>query len=411
MPPAPHEHVVKGVLMVLDPSVPALTSDGLPIPTREELVARAAAMVPTLRERSAECEQLGRIPDATIDDFKRSGLLRIASPPAYGGYGYTVAEISEVTMEIGRGCASTAWMAGQWPGHQFMVGYFGKEAQDEYFATGYDTMSSTASAQVRLDVAEEAGGLRVSGHLKMLSGCDAAEWILLIIPPYGMHLVPRSDFRVEHDWHVSGLGGTGSKSVIMDDIFIPSYRSVSTEALTNGSSYGALHYDDPYYKVPMGNSLNTLLLASTIGAARGLVELFDERVRVRIDTHTGDPAYTRPGTQLRFGEASAAVDAAILIERQILADLAAWGRAGGAPSREARARVRRDIGYATRLCVTAGDLLLESGDASGHYSHQLVQRFGRDLHMAGLQASLTFDEPAMSYSQLRWGLEPQSRLT
>jgi hypothetical protein len=73
-----------------------------------------------------------------------------------------------------------------------------------------------------------------------------------------------------------------------------------------------------------------------------------------------------------------------------------------------RARIRRDVVYAVKLCIQAADRLLESGDSSGMADSQLIQRWGRDIHMGGLQFMATWDEPAMAYSQLRWGLEPQA---
>ena len=61
------------------------------------------------------------------------------------------------------------------------------------------------------------GGIRASAHMRFSSGCDYAEWILLMAPPV-MCLVPKADFRVEDDWYVMGLRGTGSKSVVIEEI-------------------------------------------------------------------------------------------------------------------------------------------------------------------------------------------------
>jgi alkylation response protein AidB-like acyl-CoA dehydrogenase len=383
-------------------------ADEAELPTREEMLERARGLVPVLRERSAHCEELRRIPPETVDDFISTGLLRMAQPVRFGGYGLGIDAVCDVAMEIGRGCPSTAWMAGQWPGHNFMVGYFGEEAQQEYFAASPNTMSSTSSAVVRLDAEPVDGGLKVSGQLKFSSGVDAAEWILLVIP-FGMSLVPKSDFRIEDDWFVTGLRGTGSKGVVLDDVFIPAYRTVVLESLRDGTSAGAKIYpDNPFYRVPMNITLNSLLVASTIGMARGLIEIFDERVRTRVDGHTFQPAFQRPGTQLRFAEATAEVDAAILLLRSNLEDLVEWGSGDEPIPLSERARIRRNVAYATKLCVNAADRLLESGDASGMYDSQALQRWGRDIHMAGLQYVLTWDEPALAYSRIRWGLEPEA---
>jgi alkylation response protein AidB-like acyl-CoA dehydrogenase len=247
--------------------------------------------------------------------------------------------------------------------------------------------------------------------MRFSSGCDAASWILLLAPTHQC-LVPKPDFRVEDDWYVSGLRGTGSKSIIIEDAFVPAHRMIPMERLATAQSPGrALYPDYPYYQVPFGLVLNTMLLSPTIGMAWGLLDLFTERALNRVDGHTGDKAYLRPGTQLRFGEASAKVECAALLLRRTLQSYEEWAASGELMPLSGRAWSRRNICYSAKLCVEAADLLLESGDASGQYDHQLVQRWGRDIHMAGLQMGLTWDEPAMSYSQVQWGLEPTSRFT
>jgi alkylation response protein AidB-like acyl-CoA dehydrogenase len=382
-------------------------------PTEDDLVAAAAALIPTLRERSAHCEELRRIPPETIADLTAMGLQRIAHPARFGGMEHGIGTVTRVAMEIGRGCPSTAWMAGQWPGHNFMVGYFKEEAQQEYFGgpNGPDTLSSTCSAIARLDMAPEGDGLRVQAHMRFSSGCDAAEWLLFIAPTH-LCLVPRSDFRIEDDWFVMGLRGTGSKSVIVEDAFVPEHRTVSMEALAKGRGYGReLYPENPYYGAPITMTLNTMLLSPTIGMARGIVDLFSERALERVDLHTGEPAFQRPGAQMRFAESSAEVDAAMLVQRRVLDDLEEWGARDDEMPMEVRTRLRRDVAFAARLCLSAADRLLEQGDASGMYDSKLLQRWGRDIHMAGLQAALTWDEPALSYSRVQWGMEPASRFS
>ena len=55
-------------------------------PTPEELIRRAKAIVPTLRERAASAERERKVPQATIDDLHAEGLWRILRPRRYGGY-------------------------------------------------------------------------------------------------------------------------------------------------------------------------------------------------------------------------------------------------------------------------------------------------------------------------------------
>src|SRR3546814_9095731 len=77
-----------------------------------------------------------------------------------------------------------------------------------------------ATGSVSRDVSVEAveGGFRISGRWSFCSGIDHAGWALLRASPTGdqrqtYFLFPRSDFRIDDDWFVSGMSGTGSKKI------------------------------------------------------------------------------------------------------------------------------------------------------------------------------------------------------
>ena len=61
-----------------------LERDLIAIPTSEELVARAAAMVPQLRARADEIEKARKVPSDVIEMFKEAGFFRILQPKQIG---------------------------------------------------------------------------------------------------------------------------------------------------------------------------------------------------------------------------------------------------------------------------------------------------------------------------------------
>lgn len=375
------------------------------IPTPEELVARATAMIPTLRERGAKSEEIRQVPTETLEDFKQAGFLRMAVPKRFGGYNHGIDTVTRVTVQVGRGCGSASWMAGQWAGHNFMVSLYPLEAQEEYFSSGPDTVSSTASAIAKLDMQPENGGWRIRDtHLRFSSGCDHAEWIQ-IMGQHGIGLIEKSAFEILDDWKVSGLRGTGSKSVIIKDTFIPPYRFLPFETTREGKAPGAQINDNPYQRAPLVMALNQLLLASAIGMAKGVVDLFEQRVGKRMDLHTGKPASEGAGAQLRFAESSAEVDAAEMFLERNCRTLAEWGAAGHITDTLERVTMRRNTTYACKLAVQAALRLGTQGDASGMFDVNPIGRLLRDIQMAALQASLTWDEPAQAYARVRWGVE------
>ena len=77
-----------------------------------------------------------------------------------------------------------------------------------------------AKGQIAVDNSEAAGATIRSPQIR---------WVL----------VPKSDCRVIDDWHVLGLRGSGSKSVVISDaVFVPEYRTVLYDDLVAGRALG-----------------------------------------------------------------------------------------------------------------------------------------------------------------------------
>ena len=99
--------------------------------TREEMVQRASALVPRLRERAERTEQLRRLPDETVADLVDAGLMRIVTPDRFGGLGLDFDAKLEVALELGRGCGSTAWCYSILTTHNWWIGHFPRQGQEE----------------------------------------------------------------------------------------------------------------------------------------------------------------------------------------------------------------------------------------------------------------------------------------
>src|SRR6266545_4896559 len=156
----------------------ATRTQSMPAVSREDLLHQAAGLVPKLRARASETERLRQIVPETVADLKHSALLRIATPERFGGNGHEIDLMFNVAMELGRGCGSTGWCYSVWDIHNWMVGHWPLPAQEDYFATGPDTLSSSSFAPAgKLEPVE--GGFRLSGQWEFSSGSDAATWALL----------------------------------------------------------------------------------------------------------------------------------------------------------------------------------------------------------------------------------------
>ena len=198
--------------------------------------------------------------------------------------------------------------------------------------------------------------------------------------------------------------------MVIEDVFVPAHRIVTHEALALGTHPGSKLYDSPWYKVknPSIMILNHFILAPVIGMARGVLDVFDER-STRLDSQTFLPARERPGPQLRYAEASAEIDAAEMFLRHNLATVRESGERGEI-TLEQRAEIRRNIVYASKLALQATNRLVDGMDSSALYDKNALHRQALDVRAGSLQFVLHWEETAIQYSRVHWGMEPHTML-
>ena len=376
--------------------------------SREELLGRASALVPALKERAARAEQLRRIPPETVNDIVATGLLRVGNPDRFGGVGLDFDAILDVAAELGRGCGSTAWCYSVWTVHNWAVGLWPEQGQEEYFAESPDTFSSTSFNPARSKVEATAGGYRLSGRWDFSSGCDEASWAMLAgAGPNGVLwlLVPKGEFTIDDNWFVSGLRGTGSKEIVVDDVFIPAHRTAEHKLMLEGRSGGWEIHHRASYRVPLNSPLGYTLSAPIVGMAQGAVEAFTEQLSDRTLV-TGTRMAETVGCQLRLAEASALVDATRLMMQRDGREMLERAERGAAASLLDRARYKRDQAFVARSCVQAIDQLFEASGGNALYESNPLQRFQRDAHAASHHFAVRWDFMAEQYGRIALGLDP-----
>ncbi|HEY7465066.1 MAG TPA: acyl-CoA dehydrogenase family protein [Dehalococcoidia bacterium] len=381
------------------------------MPSREEILSRASALIPTLNERAAKAEELRRIPDQTIRDLKDAGLLRLGTPKRFGGYGHDIDLLFDVVMELGRGCGSTAWCYSVWLVHNWMVGHWPERFQEEYYASGPDTLSSSGFMPTgKMEPVD--GGFLLSGRWDFSSGSDAATWALLGAmtrdgPVFTM--LPRSDYEILDTWFAAGLKGTGSKDIQVSDAFVPDHRVVSLQDLAvpprdgNGpvpiapaTRAWELHAQ-PSYRLPMMNIVSFAVSIPIVGMAQGAVDSFTEGLRGKTGPgRTADSVVV----QMRLAEAAAEVDAARVLSLHNLRELLARAARGDILSAQEQVRYQRDRIFAARLCLQALTRLFDTAGAHSVYASETVQRFFRDAHVAAHHTSLNWDAVREQYGRL-----------
>jgi 3-hydroxy-9,10-secoandrosta-1,3,5(10)-triene-9,17-dione monooxygenase len=202
-------------------------------PAPADIIARARAMIPALAARSLDGRRARRIPDETIANMQAAGLFRVLQPKRWGGYEMDLNTFYEVQLALAEGDMSTAWIYGVSGVHPWFMALLDDRAAQDVWGKGSSTLICSSLMPAGKAVTAE-GGFRLSGRWKYASCCDHCDWALLgaMVAPDGggapagrVFLLPRTSYQSVDTWQVSGLQGTGSWDVIVDDVLVPSYRS------------------------------------------------------------------------------------------------------------------------------------------------------------------------------------------
>ena len=145
----------------------------------DDLVARAAALKPVLRERQRETERSRRVSDDTVAQIREAGLYKVIQPARYGGFEHDLWTFARCTAEIGAGCGSTAWIYATAAQHQWQIGMYDDRAQAEVWGDTPEAISASSYSPGGTAV-EVDGGYRISGKWLYCSGVLNADWMILL---------------------------------------------------------------------------------------------------------------------------------------------------------------------------------------------------------------------------------------
>ena len=370
------------------------------------MLGRASELVPVLKQRAAATEGLRRVPEETVADFLASGLYRIGVPRRFSGIDLTYSVVLDVAAELGRGCPSSAWCYGLWAAHAWLVGYWPLQAQEDVFGDNPDALCSSSLNFGKSTCPRVEGGYRLSGRWEFSSGCDSASWVILGAPGIGERswvLVPREDFDIDDTWFVSGLRGSGSKDIVVNDAFIPHHRVMDVTTAGDSDLTGWDLHQQPRYRVPIPVLLGWDLVAPMVGIAQGMVDEFAARLE-----GTSGPGRTAdsPAIHMRLSQASAETDAARVMMNGDIHEILRKGEDGETFTTLERARFRRDKAFITQLCLQAVNRLFDLSGGHALFDSEPLQRFHRDAQAVAHRDGLIMELGGQNYGRVLLGLPP-----
>lgn len=377
-------------------------------PTREELVKRARALAPTLRERAPAAEQERGVHAETMADIVASGINKVLIPRRFGGYELGFATLNEICVELSKGCTSTSWLSSFLNSHGWVVAHFPVQAQEDVWAEGPDVNIGGIFAPMGT-VTEVDGGYRMSGRWPWSSGVSHNSWTILgsfiegqTPPKLHLFLLGPGDFAWEDSWHNAGLTASGSHDTVVDNAFIPSHRVIPFEWVREGLGSGVEFHESTLYRAPLATGFGNNAAHIGLGAVEGAYEHLRESLKTRASSVSGAGLAQHPVIQAGLAETAAQIDVA----RMLLARTEQHVEHPEALDLDLRARCRRDNVYAVKILIEAIDRVQQLAGARGMYTSNPIQRSWRDLHAIGTHVNFNFQAASEFFGRLELGLEP-----
>jgi alkylation response protein AidB-like acyl-CoA dehydrogenase len=371
-----------------------------------DLVARAATLTPLLAEHATRTEAERQVVPEVMEAMEAAGLFEVIVPERLGGLGATMATQLAVAAELGRGCASSAWVqsllnittwaASRGPAAEVVFG-----GDERPRVCGVLAPSGTATP--------DGDGYRVSGRWGFGSASFYASWfvggVLTTdadgeVTGGGVVAVPRDAFTVEDTWYVAGMCGTASGTVVVEDVWVPAVQYTPLEESEQSTG------DAPSDRWPLGSALALVLVGPLLGAGAACADLVAEKAPRRAISYTSYGATS--DSMVAVGELARArleVETAWLLAFDAAAYVDGVG-AGAERDPRAEARLRGQCGHLTAGLRSGVDTLVNVGGAGSFASANVLQRHWRDLNVGSRHAFLATNVSYETYGRALVGADP-----
>ena len=388
------------------------------IRTHRELLERRGEAQPVLERNASRTETEMRIAQENIDVLEAAGAFRVSIPARFDGYQMGVRETLEISAKVAEGCGSTAWVLAVVNGCNWLASLLSDRSQQEIFGANPGA-KVVGALNPTSEVAKVDGGFLISGRWPWASGSLHADWAMVgmsVVDESGAEIdhagafLPMAELSIEETWFVAGMRGTGSNTIVADEVFVPQHRLLSISQAIEGN-YPTEHRDESVYRSAFAPFLSVSLVAPVLGLGRAALNFVIEKADRRAITSTKyERQVDSTGFQLQIARAATLLDTAFLHAFRVADEI------DSAAAREEylpyvrRARARADAGYAVSRVCEAIDILLSAHGASSFAEVSPLQRIWRDANTAARQANLNRTVCEEIYGKALLGIEREDNI-
>ena len=343
---------------------------------------RAKGLLGLVREHADESESQRHLKGEVATAFAQEGLFRIAAPVDFFGSEEDPVTQIETIETVASVDGSAAW--------NLMIGIetFGLIAPGfihcrELIEDQSVIMCSSTASAGRAEKVD--GGYRVTGRWGFCSGCHNSDLFGATVFLYkngervqGGHqylVVPKPEFEILDTWHTSGLCGSGSHDVVLEDVFVPEERLVAP--------LGQVQHQSPLLRMPFRSRLCYNKVAIAFGLARSALDSFVELAEGKVPRFTSKSLKNRGWAQRAIAESEVRVLSARALVIELVESLWEKARLGQPVSEKDAAIFQLACSDAVRGCIASVSQLVEAAGTTANQKGHPLERTARDIKVVG----------------------------
>lgn len=384
----------------------------------ETLLERVRSVLPDIAARAQQCEDERMIPVENIAALRAAGFLDAFKPGCFGGLETSPMEVHYAGRELAAVCPSTAWVSLLLAAHAHAISYYDARLQEEVWGDGKGAL--VASSVAPMGRAEKVdGGYRLSGRYQWSSGCDHAQWAMVgffVNDPntgarqHALAVLPRTDYQIVDTWFAAALRGTGSKDLVVTEVFVPEYRVETMYALNFRGARGFGQHTGPLYRLPFQPIFAAGFSTVALGIATAALEHYKTRLAGRLRAYTGARVAESAPAYMKLAESYHELHAASLILEREVRSVADASSAEEPPSLDTMIAWRTNQAFATKLSVSAVDRVFGASGGGAILLSNGLQRCFRDVHAAAAHAYSDYDVASQILGRHLLGLSMDGQL-
>ena len=349
------------------------------------IAARLAPLSSLIIQAARRADADRRPSTEVMHKLGAAGLLRLVVPPEYGGEGIESAEFLTFVESLARLHGSTAWTAMTCNEEAGIASaYLEPDSMRGLFAE-HPGMVIAGSGLPKGLAHRSAGGWTISGRWGFVSGCTAADRLVLTARVAGVHpiqlcffLVDAESVTIEDTWHTHGLRGTGSNDVVVDELFVPDAWCGVID------NHSLPRPDTPFYRLPSGLRFPFPKVGVAAGLARSALDEFVAMAEGKRPLYHRGSLADRPSAQIAMADAEAKLSSARAWAIEMAEEL--WASSAESPVIDARlhARCRLACANAVGASIDAIETVItETGSSANFLTSPLGQLMADARAVAG----------------------------